>query len=197
MAAREDGCSRTGRNRARGHSSIPGLLRERTMNATARILRDSVPEPMSGCWLWTGAMAGPGYGHLRFEGEPWYAHRLSWCAFKGPIPAGFWILHRCDVPSCVNPDHLFVGTAKDNAQDREWKGRGVLKVKQIDRPAAPPRVWPDWQFGVCCRRGHPWTPETTYWHLRQWGERTRGCLICKRQRERALSNRARKNEGPF
>jgi hypothetical protein len=173
-----------------------GRAGSQVVNAAAVIAKRSIPEPMSGCWLWTGAIASHGYGHTRFDGETWYAHRLSWHAHRGPITPGMWVLHRCDVPACVNPAHLFLGTATDNAQDRENKGRGRVKVRKAERPAVPSRVWPEWKLGVCCRRGHPWSPETTYWHQRSRGERTRGCLICKRQRERARARLVRQNKGP-
>jgi hypothetical protein len=52
------------------------------------------------------------------------AHRASWMAFRGDIPCGFHVLHACDIPECVNPDHLFLGTPLDNARDKERKGRG-------------------------------------------------------------------------
>lgn len=71
-----------------------------------------------------GANAG-GYGYLRVNGEQTYAHRFSWSQKNGDIPSGIDILHRCDVPYCVNPEHLFSGTAKDNAQDALKKGRMV------------------------------------------------------------------------
>lgn len=77
-----------------------------------------------GCWIWVGATHSGGYGTLSMgAGAPAYAHRLSFALFKGPIPAGLWVLHRCDNPPCVNPDHLFLGTIRDNNADRHSKGR--------------------------------------------------------------------------
>ncbi len=83
-----------------------------------------VPEPNSGCWLWLRGMARGGYGKQRMGKKTTTAHRASWMIYKGPIPAGLYVCHRCDVPSCVNPDHLFLGTAYDNVKDRDKKGRG-------------------------------------------------------------------------
>lgn len=84
-----------------------------------------IPEPNSGCWLWDGRYSKSGYGTLGGgrKGERVQAHRLMWEAVNGPIPGGLLVCHRCDVRGCVNPDHLFVGTAKDNTRDMMVKGR--------------------------------------------------------------------------
>jgi hypothetical protein len=76
------------------------------------------------CWLWQGPCNGRGYGKFKLRrGIRVAAHRLSWELIHGPIPAGMWVLHRCDVKACVNPEHLWLGTATDNARDRSHKGR--------------------------------------------------------------------------
>lgn len=79
------------------------------------------------CWIWTGPTLH-GYGRLivKRDGKRrhWRAHRLSFLTFTGIDPKGLMVCHRCDNPSCINPKHLFLGTAKDNAEDRERKGRG-------------------------------------------------------------------------
>ena len=80
------------------------------------IERNSIPEPNSGCWLWLGNVNSYGYGRLDKRAER-QAHRLSYLAFKGPIPSKLLVLHSCDMPACVNPDHLPLGTHADNNQD--------------------------------------------------------------------------------
>lgn len=81
------------------------------------------PDPESGCWHWQGYTYEPGYGRMGVKPYD-YAHRFAYQHFVGPIPRRRWILHHCDNPSCVNPEHLYAGTAKDNALDRERRGRG-------------------------------------------------------------------------
>lgn len=80
-------------------------------------------EKSTDCWLWTG-WTSKGYGSLTHKRKPWTAHRFSWMVHNGPIPEGLWVLHRCDVPLCVNPSHLFLGNAADNSADMTSKGRG-------------------------------------------------------------------------
>lgn len=92
-----------------------------------------IPEPNSGCWLWDHAVTTFGYGRLRNKGENLVAHRVSWEIHRGPIPKGLLVLHRCDVPACVNPDHLFLGTIKDNSMDMVSKGRMNFQKRPQDR----------------------------------------------------------------
>lgn len=75
------------------------------------------------CWLWGGAKKGRGYGHIRLGGHWFTVHRVSYEIAFGPIPPRMRVLHRCDTPACVNPGHLFLGTAKDNTDDARAKGR--------------------------------------------------------------------------
>ena len=77
----------------------------------------------SGCHLFIGSKDKWGYGLLYWEKKLKTAHRLAWVAHNGPIPVGMLVLHRCDVPSCVNPDHLWLGTNDDNMADMKAKGR--------------------------------------------------------------------------
>ena len=83
-----------------------------------------IPEPNSGCWLWEASVAqSGGYGYLNVGGTCARAHVLSYEHFVGPVPEGYFVCHTCDVPSCVNPNHLFVGTVYDNNRDCYNKGR--------------------------------------------------------------------------
>lgn len=75
------------------------------------------------CWLWLGCKLSKGYGQLTVNGNKHLAHRFSWELFFGPIPAELFVLHHCDVPACVNPAHLWLGTNADNMRDRNAKGR--------------------------------------------------------------------------
>lgn len=80
-----------------------------------------------GCWRWSGARHGFGYGrvHLR-KGVKVSAHRMSWILHNGPIPDGQCVLHRCDNPECTNPDHLFLGSNADNTADMKSKNRHMF-----------------------------------------------------------------------
>lgn len=80
----------------------------------------------SGCWLWMAGKSRAGYGQMRINKKTIYAHRLSYEINKGDIPYGFCILHSCDNPACVNPEHLSIGTQKDNLQDMWRKKRGII-----------------------------------------------------------------------
>lgn len=92
---------------------------------TARRALDycSIPEPNSGCLLWTEGVNRDGYGRVTWRGKRVLAHRLSWAEANGPIPVDMVICHKCDVPSCINPDHLFMGTQADNRTDCTLKCR--------------------------------------------------------------------------
>lgn len=87
--------------------------------------------PDSGCWEWTASLIGRGYGQFKCAEDPkqQYAHRFSYLIHKGPVPVGKCVLHRCDNPRCVNPEHLFLGTHEDNSQDMKSKGRHLYGEK--------------------------------------------------------------------
>lgn len=82
-----------------------------------------MPIPHSGCWIWMAYVGWEGYGEADVNQKRVKAHRLSWISHVGPIPGGMCVCHKCDVPSCVNPDHLFLGTLRDNNEDARRKGR--------------------------------------------------------------------------
>ncbi len=75
------------------------------------------------CWLWLGTLNNKGYGQFYFEAKLWFAHRFVYQLHFGNIPEGLLICHNCDNPQCVNPNHLFLGTYKDNMADCVGKGR--------------------------------------------------------------------------
>ena len=96
---------------------------KRTLNE--RLDHYSIPEPNSGCWLWFGAGDDLGYGNLWGNNKLTKVHRLQWERFNGYIPSGLEVCHKCDTPACINPDHLFLGTHKENMRDSVLKGRNA------------------------------------------------------------------------
>src|ERR1700679_116642 len=118
------------------------------------------------CWLWTGATDQSGYGCIYVSGahkQPIYArtHRLPWELHYGVIPPENGVLHRCDTPACVRPDHLFLGSQLDNMADARAKGR-LYHLKKTH-----------------CQHGHAFTPENTYWQSNN-GRPSRVCRACRR-----------------
>jgi hypothetical protein len=100
----------------RGFVSVP--LKE-------RFIGKYEADPNTGCWLWIG-LKRKGYGYFKSGRTKLSAHRASWHVHRGTIPVGLWVLHKCDMPHCVNPEHLFLGTAGDNNADMMRKGRARL-----------------------------------------------------------------------
>jgi len=96
---------------------------------------NNVPQREDGCWLWNGRKDGKGYGRLTVQGKQSGAHRFAWEFAVGPIPDGLCVLHRCDIPLCVRPDHLFLGTKADNSRDMAAKGRTGIRPKLSDSEA--------------------------------------------------------------
>lgn len=135
-----------------------------------------------GCWEWTAAKGNFGYGVAWFGGRLQKAHRVSWqLAHESDIPPGMFICHRCDNPACVRPDHLFLGTATDNARDMVRKGRNRFDV----RPAVAARVAKQ-LAQTHCKRGHEYSAENTR------GGKTRTCKECENTMQRARRARGSK-----
>lgn len=108
-----------------------------------------------GCWLWIGSRGPSGYGlfGVATDSGRWAtnrAHRFSWEIHNGPIPPGMCVCHHCDNPPCVRPDHLFLGTHKDNSDDMIRKGRGAFGEKH-------PRAILDWETVRRIRREYDGT----------------------------------------
>jgi hypothetical protein len=95
----------------------------------SRIDRFTDKTSPSGCWLWTRAKNAKGYGI--FSGG--LVHRAAYSQFVGPIPEGKYVLHKCDVRCCCNPEHLYAGTQKENVRDMHSRGRANTKGQ---RPGA-------------------------------------------------------------
>lgn len=122
-----------------------------------RLWSACMPEPNSGCWLWMQSLNHKGYGQVEFRGKKAKAHRASWMASFGEIPEGQMVLHRCDNRACINPAHLFLGTAKDNTDDMVRKNRApnrkltVEAVREIRARKARGETYVSMaaEFGVC------------------------------------------------
>lgn len=113
----------------------------RSWSLGEKLEHGSVSEPVTGCRLWCLSCNKKGYGRLRWDHKIQQAHRMSWEAHFGPVPEGLHVLHKCDVPACINPDHLWLGTNADNNADKITKGRqrpcrgarnGSAKLREVD-----------------------------------------------------------------
>ena len=122
------------------------------------------PCPMSGCHLWTAALDQRGYGRFGFRphGEANYravvSSRVAWELYVGPVPKGLEVCHHCDIPACVNPEHLFLGTHKENMEDRDRKGRAIAGQSNKTH----------------CPQGHPYVGDNVYLY-----KNSRKCKLCR------------------
>jgi hypothetical protein len=103
-----------------------------------RLTKDNLPSRVkvdgNGCWKWQGAIkckvgGALGYGWVTYNNKQMSAHRASWLVNFGEIPKAMCVCHKCDVPDCVNPEHLFLGTHLENMRDMQGKGRRKLSPK--------------------------------------------------------------------
>jgi hypothetical protein len=134
-------------------------------------LRANSTEAPNGCWIWTKSYRTDGYGQINVNRKPVAAHRAMWLAMHGE-----WferkedklVCHTCDDRRCINPDHLWIGTASQNNADRDIKGRNA------------------WSNKTVCKNGHAFTPENTRQTLKQ-----RFCRTCHRLANERLKKRKR------
>lgn len=95
------------------------------------VLEKKIKKVESGCWEWTASRDPSGYGKLGIEaGKTVLAHRLSYRIYKGAFAKELCVLHECDNPACVNPEHLFLGSRPDNSKDMKAKGRSVALLTE-------------------------------------------------------------------
>lgn len=127
------------------------------------------------CWVWTGYVcASTGYGKIaNHPGAPIGAHVAAWTLTNGPVPDGLFVCHRCDNRPCVRPDHLFIGTQRDNMRDMVRKGRDNPWTLRKD----------------VCANGHPYDDIDH--------EGYRACSICKGIQARQAAARQRRKKGKF
>jgi hypothetical protein len=116
-----------------------------------------------GCWLWTGPVDSWGYGRISFNGKNATVHRLAaWLLMDFSLDSELQVCHKCDVPNCFNPDHLFFGTQYDNTWDAVNKGRLVFGEYNKNKKK--------------CKRGHPFNEKNT----RRGPNGRRTCRVCFR-----------------
>ena len=133
---------------------------------------DAYVEKTENCWLWTGGRSkqnGAGYGRFRIGEEKVQAHVYSYLRSCGEIPEGMFVLHHCDTPLCVRPDHLYLGTQKENMADMFARGRAASQSR------------------THCPHGHPYDEENTY-VLPHGG---RACRTCRSAAVRQYRDRVR------
>lgn len=149
------------------YERIPGMKGNRGVQTPphTRMIRRTMTMP-NGCIEFMGSRDGKGYGKVSagLGMSPLKAHRLAWELANGPIPEDAWVLHRCDNPPCVNPDHLFLGDSLTNVIDMVSKGRHHNQVKGS------------------CPAGHSYAKHgrIVYTH----GRPGRVCSICRREANR-------------
>src|SRR5229473_1294677 len=103
---------------------------------TRRLERSIERVPIAGCWIWTGALNN-GYGWIGVNKTQVLAHRAYYELYKGPIPDGLLVLHRCDVRCCINPEHLYVGTYLDNGTDKSNRNASIHETRIFTRRLTP------------------------------------------------------------
>ena len=145
------------------------MIKNTPENLMSRV--EMIPE--SGCWIWLGALQGKfykrnngGYASIKYHGRLYPGHRLFYELFKGPIPDGLHIDHKCRVTCCVNPDHLEPVTSQENFR-RGVGNKGEYHLAKTH-----------------CPSGHEYIEENTMYSSKK-GRRYRVCRTCRRKYDRA------------
>lgn len=149
------------------------------------IFNNSMPIPESGCWIWMGSLTTDGYGSLGIgclTPNSQRAHRTSYTLYVGPINPGLEVRHKCHIRSCVNPDHLCLGTHAENMKDTYDKNR-VVKPEIVKKKR---RVRSQF-LKTHCIKGHPYTEENTYRDLKS----NRQCRECRARKKQEYLERRR------
>ena len=148
------------------------MSKARQLNDVERLARIFSRVTIKGdCWLWQGHVHPNGYGTTAHKGRGWRVHRLVYTLVKGPVPPDHDVCHSCDVRTCINPAHLWIGTRKQNMED-------CLAKKRHDSMKR-----------THCPMGHEYTPENTYWKkgCKERPNPARMCRTCQRIRQRVMA----------
>lgn len=132
------------------------------MSAILKRFEDKFERTEQGCWIWTASVDTDGYGYFQLNGVARKAHRVAYEFYVGIIPMGLIVCHKCNIPACVNPEHLYLGSFSDNAMDRVAAGKDHNALK------------------THCPRGHEYNLANT--HTTGKGERQ--CRVCGREAAR-------------
>ncbi len=118
-----------------------GLRLKKQLPVAERFAAKWERDEATGCWVWKATLHSNGYGRFKLPGRMAFAHRASWELHRGPIAKGLFVLHRCDNPPCVNPDHLWLGTHNENMADMRAKQRQNKGTRQHAAKLTEPMVY--------------------------------------------------------